>query len=56
MDKVPEHAVDPITLICPRCKAKPGEACDILENALELMHLERIEAAIIRDVARKKMN
>jgi hypothetical protein len=32
-----------------RCKAKPGEACDILKNVVELIHVERIEAAITLD-------
>jgi len=45
--KIPEHvAVSPMTLWCPRCKAKPGEACDMLDDLVELIHLERIEAAI----------
>jgi hypothetical protein len=54
MADLPEFvAVDPITLICPRCKAKPDEACDIVGDMVELIHLERIEAAITLDHAAK---
>ncbi|HEX4423796.1 MAG TPA: hypothetical protein VH079_00250 [Terriglobales bacterium] len=45
--KVPEFvAVSPITLACPRCKAEPNKACDMLDDLVALIHLERIEAAI----------
>jgi hypothetical protein len=40
----------------PRCKAKPGEACDILDDLVELIHLERIEAAITMTSRGKKSN
>jgi hypothetical protein len=54
MKKVPEYsAVRPITLACPRCKAGPNEACDMLDDVLALIHLERIEAAVSRNQAAK---
>ena len=46
--------VSPKTLICPRCKAEPGEACVKLKNTIELIHLERIEAAAEIDRAAKR--
>jgi hypothetical protein len=54
--RIPDYiAVSPITLTCPRCKAKPGTACDMLDDDLDLIHLERIEAAVVMDVAAKKV-
>jgi hypothetical protein len=51
----PEHtkyiAVCPMTLNCPRCAATPGQICEILNGELELVHIERIEAAAAMDVA-----
>jgi hypothetical protein len=47
MEKVPEYvAVSPMTLWCPRCKAKPEIACDMLDDEVAVIHLERVEAAI----------
>jgi len=43
--------VSPKALTCPRCKAEPGEACVKLKNMIELIHLERIEAAVAIDRA-----
>jgi hypothetical protein len=55
MKNAPEYvAVSPLTLECPRCKAKPGAACDMLDDVIALIHLERIEAAITLDEAAKK--
>jgi hypothetical protein len=51
----PEYvAISPMTLACPRCKAKPGKACVVIKDSLELIHLERIEAAITLDEVAKK--
>jgi len=45
MAKIPEDLpISPITLACPRCGAKPGQACQGIDG-LEMIHLERIEAA-----------
>jgi hypothetical protein len=53
--KIPDYiAVSPITLTCPRCKAKPETACDMLDEDLDLIHLERIEAAVVMDIAAKR--
>lgn len=50
----PEYIdVSPMTLTCPRCKAKPGKACLKLKDDIELIHLERIEAAAAMDRAAK---
>jgi hypothetical protein len=46
--------VSPKTLTCPRCKAEPGEACVKLKNMIELIHLERIEAAAAIERAAKR--
>jgi hypothetical protein len=36
---------NPMTLICPRCGAKPGQVCVVLEGQMEVIHSARIEAA-----------
>ncbi len=56
LTKTPEYInVSPVTLICPRCNAEPGEACDVLLNdGLELVHIERIKWAAAMDVAAKE--
>jgi hypothetical protein len=52
LTKLPEYInVNPVTLTCPRCNAKPGEDCDVLlNNGLELVHIERIQWAGAMDV------
>jgi hypothetical protein len=31
VDKLPEYvAISPITLVCPRCHAEPGDSCEVL--------------------------
>jgi hypothetical protein len=53
--KPPPLPISPMTLICPRCKAKPGQICrTAIKNKLETVHLERIEAAAAMDVAAKR--
>jgi hypothetical protein len=57
MMKTSEYvAVSPVTLVRPRCKAKPRIACDMLDEVVELIHRERIEAAVTLDQAAKKHN
>jgi hypothetical protein len=46
--------ISPMTLTCPRCKAAPGVACQKLRDEVELIHIERIEAAAEKDLAAKK--
>ncbi len=46
--------VDPVTLICPRCGAKPGIVCDMLKDQIEIVHIERIKAAGADDEKRRK--
>ncbi|HEX4425828.1 MAG TPA: hypothetical protein VH079_10540 [Terriglobales bacterium] len=54
MTALPEFvAANPITLTCPRCNAQPDEACDMLDDMVELIHFERIEAALTLDRAAK---
>jgi hypothetical protein len=36
---------NPMTLICPRCGAKLGQVCIVLEGQMEVIHSARIEAA-----------
>jgi hypothetical protein len=35
----------PVTLACPRCKAKPGHDCVMLSGKAPLVHVARIKAA-----------
>ncbi|MGH9497921.1 MAG: zinc finger domain-containing protein [Terriglobales bacterium] len=44
-----------MTLICPRCKARPGKVCRTPHKSeLETVHLERIEAAAAVDAAARR--
>jgi hypothetical protein len=36
---------NPMTLICPRCGANPGQVCTGFEGPMEVIHNARIEAA-----------
>jgi hypothetical protein len=36
---------NPMTLICPRYSAKPGQVCIVFEGQMEVVHVARIEAA-----------
>jgi hypothetical protein len=46
----PKVATSPIALLCPRCHAEPGEVCEVLLNeGLEIVHIERIQAALALD-------
>jgi|GEM_PF-3204604 len=45
--------VSPLSLPCPRCKAKPGKDCHTVLGGLSLVHVERIEAAAKRDATKK---
>jgi hypothetical protein len=45
--KVPELAINPITLACPRCDAEPGKPClELGEECFEAVHFERVKAAL----------
>jgi uncharacterized protein (UPF0212 family) len=47
-------AISPITLSCPRCHAQSGAACEVLaDEALEIVHVERIKLALATDAAAK---
>jgi hypothetical protein len=55
MRKIPEYvAIAPVTLACPRCTAKPGKPCLMLRGEIGLIHVERIELAVAKDIAAKK--
>lgn len=56
IEKTPEYvAISPITLLCPKCNAEPGKPCAVfLEKGLEAVHVERIKAAVILDIAGKE--
>ncbi len=46
MARIPETIpVSPMSLVCPRCKTKPDIACTVLKDDIEMVHIERIEAA-----------
>jgi hypothetical protein len=51
----PEHsrhiAISPVILECPRCGAKPGNVCELFDGEVEVIHIERIAAAIAMDGA-----
>ena len=42
-------AISPMSLTCPRCHAVPGTACEVLDEELEIVHVERIKLAIVMD-------
>jgi hypothetical protein len=50
---LPKHVVrSPLDLPCPRCEAEPGAVCEVLlGEGLEIVHVERIKAAMVRDVS-----
>jgi hypothetical protein len=53
--RVVNIAIDPITLVCPRCHAKPGDACEvILGEEPGFVHIERIRAATAANFMAKK--
>jgi hypothetical protein len=53
--RIPEYInVSPIALVCPYCKTKIGEPCMRVADELELVHLQRIEAAAEKDREAKK--
>jgi hypothetical protein len=55
MATLPEFvAVNPMTLVCPLCKAVAGHSCKTAANDSEPVHLERIAAALKKDVAAKE--
>jgi hypothetical protein len=43
-----------MTLVCPLCKAVAGHSCKTAANDSEPVHLERIAAALKKDVAAKE--
>jgi hypothetical protein len=52
---LPEHvAISPMSLVCPRCGAQPGQVCELFDGEVELVHVERIKMAATRDIAAKK--
>jgi len=46
--------INPITIPCPKCRAKAGKPCQLHKRELELVHVARIHAAAKKDVAAKK--
>lgn len=46
MPKLPKLPVNPVDIPCPRCGVKAGAPCIKLAQEVELVHLERIEAAL----------
>jgi hypothetical protein len=55
MAKQPEFIpISPMTLVCPNCGVKAGQACTMLRGEVELIHVERIRAAAKKDLAAKK--
>ena len=55
MAKLPEYiSVNPTTLACPECNAKPGEVCEMLDDGLAIVHVARIKLAAAADGIAKK--
>jgi hypothetical protein len=55
MPRLPDHiAISPVTVLCPRCKAEPGKVCEIFDGEVEIVHLERIKAALEMDATARK--
>jgi hypothetical protein len=49
-------AVSPITLTCPKCHAVAGDVCEVLlGQGLEIVHVERINAALALDRAQQRL-
>jgi hypothetical protein len=49
-------AVSPIALTCPKCHAVAGDVCEmLLGQGLEIVHVERINAALVLDRAQKRL-
>jgi hypothetical protein len=47
MAKFPELiAISPMTLACPQCGVTAGQVCDLFDGEVEVVHVERIKAAI----------
>jgi hypothetical protein len=47
--------VSPMTLVCPKCGAKPGYACATASGGtLEIIHVTRIKVAAAKDATMKK--
>jgi len=47
-------AISPMAVACPRCHAEPGALCEVLtDDALEIVHVERIKLALATDAAAK---
>jgi hypothetical protein len=42
--------ISPMSFVCPRCGAQPGEHCMV---ELEAVHLERVQAAAAQDQKRR---
>ena len=51
--EIPYIPINPVSLVCPRCSAKAGQACHVLKSELQVVHVERIKAAAVKDVAAK---
>ena len=50
----PVLPINPVTLACPYCKAKPGYDCLTNVGEYAALHLQRIAAAAAIDTASKK--
>ena len=46
--------VNPISLVCPFCKAKKGKDCATSSGGFSVLYLARIQAAALKDSARKR--
>jgi hypothetical protein len=45
-------SISPLAIACPRCHAEPGGVCEVLlDEGLEIVHVERIKAAKTIDVS-----
>jgi hypothetical protein len=53
MQKPPDYSpTGPLMVSCPQCSAAPGVVCQVvLSDGLELIHVERIRAAVAVDIA-----
>jgi len=48
---IPYIPISPVNLVCPKCGARQGQACDILKSEIEVVHVARIKTAAGMDVA-----
>ncbi len=50
--RIQDLPTSPMTISCPLCKANPGYECETRSGGFSIVHVARVKAAAIEDVAR----